>query len=100
MQAGPWVRAKRALLAELHGDCSVPVGAWGRIEDGLLYSSASVTLLNGADQVTAAGNGSIGDPKTLGKRVASDLICSRGPRLLREDTRIIRTVAGSGEMQY
>ncbi|MEW2033374.1 hypothetical protein AB0901_23080 [Streptomyces roseifaciens] len=37
-QVDACVRAERALLAELHGGCSVPVGAWGRVEpDGLLH---------------------------------------------------------------
>ncbi|MEU2431065.1 hydroxymethylbilane synthase [Streptomyces sp. NPDC007861] len=69
------VRAERALLAELHGGCSVPVGAWGRIDsDGLLYLSAAVTSLNGAQQVTATGGGPVDDPEKLGACVAADLL--------------------------
>lgn len=69
------VRAERALLAELHGGCSVPVGAWGRVEpDGLLHLSAAVTSTDGATQVTASGAGPVGDPEKLGLRVAADLL--------------------------
>ncbi len=69
------VRAERALLAELHGGCSVPVGAWGRIgSDGLLHLSAAVTSLNGARQVTAASTGPVDDPEKLGACVAADLL--------------------------
>ncbi|MEW1694450.1 hydroxymethylbilane synthase [Streptomyces sp. NPDC091278] len=69
------VRAERALLAELHGGCSVPVGAWGRIgDDGLLHLSAAVTSLDGAQQVTAAGEGPVDDPEKLGACVAAELL--------------------------
>ncbi|MCC2279481.1 hydroxymethylbilane synthase [Streptomyces sp. ET3-23] len=69
------VRAERALLAELHGGCSVPVGAWGRISpDGLLHLSAAVTSLNGAEQVTAAGEGPVDDPEKIGACIAAQLL--------------------------
>ncbi|MFI6682522.1 hydroxymethylbilane synthase [Streptomyces sp. NPDC050485] len=75
MQVDVCVRAERALLAELHGGCSVPVGAWGRIgPDGLLHLSAAVTSLNGATQVTAASAGPVDDPEKLGACVAADLL--------------------------
>ncbi|MEU8586918.1 hydroxymethylbilane synthase [Streptomyces sp. NPDC048664] len=74
-QADACVRAERALLAELHGGCSVPVGAWGRIgPDGLLHLSAAVTSLDGAQQATAAGEGLADDPEKLGASVAADLL--------------------------
>ncbi|MGG2462801.1 hydroxymethylbilane synthase [Streptomyces sp. RGM 3693] len=74
-QVDACVRAERALLAELHGGCSVPVGAWGRIgQDGLLHLSAAVTSLDGATQVTAAGSGPADDPEKLGACVAADLL--------------------------
>ncbi|MET3987942.1 hydroxymethylbilane synthase [Streptomyces sp. PvR034] len=69
------VRTERALLAELHGGCSVPVGAWGRVgPDGLLHLCATVTSLDGARQVTASGQGPIDAPEKLGACVADDLL--------------------------
>ncbi|MEU7553744.1 hydroxymethylbilane synthase [Streptomyces sp. NPDC044571] len=69
------VRAERALLAELHGGCSVPVGAWGRIgSDGRLHLSAAVTSLDGAVQVTAEGAGPVDAPEKVGASVAADLL--------------------------
>ncbi|MFF4701135.1 hydroxymethylbilane synthase [Streptomyces chattanoogensis] len=77
------VRAERALLAELHGGCSVPVGAWGRIgPDGLLHLSAAVTSLNGAEQVTAAGEGPVDDPEKLGACVAGELLAQGAAGIL------------------
>ncbi|MEV4877934.1 hydroxymethylbilane synthase [Streptomyces cyaneofuscatus] len=69
------VRAERALLAELHGGCSVPVGAWGRVgQDGLLHLSAAVTPTDGAQQVTADATGPADEPEKLGFCVAADLL--------------------------
>lgn len=82
-QVDACVRAERALLAELHGGCSVPVGAWGRIgPDGLLHLSAAVTSLDGATQVTAAGSGPVGDPENLGASVAADLLAQGAADIL------------------
>ncbi|MFB8020021.1 hydroxymethylbilane synthase [Streptomyces rubiginosohelvolus] len=79
------VRAERALLAELHGGCSVPVGAWGRIgADGLLHLSAAVTSLDGKKQVRAAGEGPADDPEKLGASVAADLIVHGAAGILAE----------------
>ncbi|MER6380733.1 hydroxymethylbilane synthase [Streptomyces sp. NPDC001127] len=78
------VRAERALLAELHGGCSVPVGAWGRIgTDGLLHLSAAVTSLDGATQVTAVGTGPADDPEKLGGCVAADLLAQGAADILK-----------------
>ncbi|MFD7027339.1 hydroxymethylbilane synthase [Streptomyces sp. NPDC059917] len=69
------VRTERALLAELHGGCSVPVGAWGRVgPDGLLRLCATVTSLDGTRQVTASGEGPLDAPEKLGACVADDLL--------------------------
>ncbi|MFE0771927.1 hydroxymethylbilane synthase [Streptomyces sp. NPDC058861] len=74
-QTDACVRAERSLLADLHGGCSVPVGAWGRIgDDGLLHLSAAVTSLDGTRQVTATGEGPVDDPEKLGACVAADLL--------------------------
>ncbi|WP_343235586.1 hypothetical protein [Streptomyces bauhiniae] len=74
-EADACVRAERALLAELHGGCSVPVGAWARIgPDGLLHRSATVTSLNGTPQITATGQAPADSPEKLGASVAADLL--------------------------
>ncbi|NXY93826.1 hydroxymethylbilane synthase [Streptomyces sp. BR123] len=79
------VRAERALLAELHGGCSVPVGAWGHIaQDGLLHLSAAVTSLDGAQQVTAAGAGPADAPEKLGACLAADLQAQGAAAILAE----------------
>jgi hydroxymethylbilane synthase len=65
------VRAERALLAELHGGCSVPVGALAVRRDGALSLSAQVTSLDGRERVTGTMTGA--DPEAVGRALAAVL---------------------------
>jgi len=65
------VRAERALLAELHGGCSVPVGAYATRTGGLLTLSAQVTSLDGQWKVSGSVSG-IG-PESVGSELAAVL---------------------------
>ncbi|MEV4741572.1 hydroxymethylbilane synthase [Streptomyces sp. NPDC049555] len=69
------VRAERTLLAELHGGCSVPIGAYGKAQaDGTLTLSAQVSAVDGTRHVTAHGSGTVHSPEELGRRVADELL--------------------------
>jgi hydroxymethylbilane synthase len=65
------VRAERALLGELHGGCSVPVGALAVRRDGVLTLSAQVTSLDGREQVSGTVKGR--DPEATGAALATAL---------------------------
>jgi hydroxymethylbilane synthase len=65
------VRAERALLAGLHGGCSVPVGALATRREGVLSLSAQVTSLDGRSQVDGTVTGV--DPETVAASLASTL---------------------------
>jgi hydroxymethylbilane synthase len=65
------VRAERALLSELHGGCSVPVGAYATVADGVLALSAQVTSLDGRHRVTGTVAGA--DPESTGTQLAAFL---------------------------
>src|SRR3984957_1900999 len=65
------VRAERAVLAELHGGCSVPVGALATRRDGMLSLTAQVTSLDGRARASATGTGA--DPEAVGASLASAL---------------------------
>ena len=62
------VRAERALLAQLHGGCSVPVGAYATRDGGSLTLSAQVTSLDGQQKVTGTAVGA--DPEATGTELA------------------------------
>ncbi|MGP3946804.1 hydroxymethylbilane synthase [Streptomyces sp. 6N106] len=69
------VRAERALLAELHGGCSVPVGAFAEVRpDGSLWLYAQVTSLDGTRQVSGSLSGPLSEPEKLGETLAGELI--------------------------
>jgi hydroxymethylbilane synthase len=66
------VRAERALLAELHGGCSVPVGAHATRAGGLLTLSAQVTSLDGQRKVVGSVTGT--GPESTGSELAARLM--------------------------
>ena len=65
------VRAERAVLGELHGGCSVPVGALAVRRDGMLSLTAQVTSLDGTERVTGTATGT--DPEKTGAALAATL---------------------------
>jgi hydroxymethylbilane synthase len=65
------VRAERALLAELHGGCSVPVGALATTQDGVLSLYAQVTSLDGRSRADGRVTGI--DPEAVGAALAAAL---------------------------
>ncbi len=75
LEADAAVRAERALLSELHGGCSVPVGAYATVADGVLALSAQVTSLDGRQRVTGTIAGA--DPESAGSQLAA-LLKDRG----------------------
>jgi hydroxymethylbilane synthase len=69
------VRAERVLLGDLHGGCSVPVGAYAVRSGGVVSLSAQVTSLDGRHRVTGAVTGP--DPEAAGRELAA-LLRDRG----------------------
>lgn len=81
------VRAERALLAELHGGCSVPVGAYAQTgPDSSLTLHAQVTSLDGAQRVSGSLSGRADEPEKLGATLAAELI-DQGARSLLDGIR-------------
>ncbi|HVT69028.1 MAG TPA: hydroxymethylbilane synthase [Trebonia sp.] len=70
-EADAAVRAERSLLSELHGGCSVPVGAHATRSGEVLTLSAQVTSLDGTERVTGTATGT--DPEATGRDLAGIL---------------------------
>ncbi|MEM9354194.1 MAG: hydroxymethylbilane synthase [Planctomycetota bacterium] len=68
------VEAERALLAQLHGGCSVPVGAWGRTEGDALQLDAVVASTDGIRVLRAADSGDPSNPAAVGRRLGDQLL--------------------------
>lgn len=77
------VRAERALLAELHGGCNVPVGAYAETQpDRTLTLHGQVTSLDGPEQINLWRRGPASDPESLGKALAAELADAGAHRIL------------------
>jgi hydroxymethylbilane synthase len=68
------VCAERALLARLHGGCSAPIGAWGRVVQGQLQLDAVVLSADGHHRVSSHSTGHMNDPDQVADSAARELL--------------------------
>jgi hydroxymethylbilane synthase len=76
------VVAERSLLAALRGGCLAPVGAWGRVENGLLYLDGVVLSGDGRERITASSSSHPSGAADLGEQVAQRLIAQGAEKLI------------------
>jgi hydroxymethylbilane synthase len=76
------VTAERALLRALEGGCQVPIGAWGRMEKGVLVLDAVVGSLDGTSVVRGTSRGAEEDAEKLGDALARQLLREGAAELL------------------
>ena len=80
------VECERALQDELQGGCSVPLGAWARREGNSMKIDACLLSPDGGESLLRTGSAvcqSAVDARSLGKRVAREMIDAGAERLLR-----------------
>ena len=68
------VLAERALLGALGGGCQVPIGAYGRIEDGKLLLMAVVCSPDGKRLIRRNTSGALAEAEALGQRLGQELL--------------------------
>lgn len=81
------VAAERAALAGLGGGCQVPIGAWGRMENGKLALDVAVLSPDGSQRLWEYDAAPPGDAENLGKRIAQKLRDSGAVALLERESR-------------
>lgn len=77
------IRAERAFIQRLEGDCHVPVGAYGRLEKGEMVITGLVACPSGEHRLQETVSGKPGECEALGLALADRLI-DRGAKKLME----------------
>ena len=80
------VRAERALVAALGGDCQVPIGAIAESVGQALTLQVLVISLDGRQRLRHEDRGPMADPEALGERAAERLLADGAGEIL-EDAR-------------
>lgn len=78
------VRCERAVNQRLGGSCDVPIGAYAQYEGDDLWLRAMVGRPDGSRVLRAEGQAPRGEGRSLGWRIAGDLIDQGAERLLAE----------------
>ncbi len=81
------VTAERSALAGLGGGCQVPIGAWGRIENGTLLLDVAVLSADGAQRLWEKDSGSPREAEVIGRRIAQKLRDGGAAALLDRESR-------------
>lgn len=68
------VAAERVVMSTLEGGCQVPIGAYARLEDGLLIMDAVVGSVDGKVILRAHMEGVAADPEGLGRKMVARLL--------------------------
>jgi hydroxymethylbilane synthase len=81
------VTAERAALAGLEGGCQVSIGAWGRVENGILRLDVAVLSPDGSKRISEQDSGAPEQADALGARIARKLRDRGAAALLARESR-------------
>lgn len=76
------MRAERAVVAELGGDCRMPLAALARLEQGRIRLDARLASPDGSEVLDASVEGSRAEAESLGRKAARLLLEQGGERIL------------------
>jgi hydroxymethylbilane synthase len=77
-------QGERALLRRLEGGCQIPIGAYGRVENGTFRLDAIIASLDGKRSVRSSIQGSPDKSEQLGVILAEKLLSDGGEAILDE----------------
>ena len=77
------VRAERAMMKRLGGGCQVPIAAWATVDADALLLRGLIAATDGVTVIRGEARGTIGEPETVGRVLAEDLL-ERGGRAILE----------------
>ena len=76
------VQAERSFLHALRGGCSIPAGAWGRLEEGRLALDGCIASPDGKRLCRAGRTGPASDAENIGAELACELLEQGGREIL------------------
>jgi len=79
------VRAERALLAELGGDCRTPIGVHASLQGVRLMLRALVLSRSGTERIEGSAEGDTDAPETLGVTLGRELLQRGAGRLIERE---------------
>lgn len=74
--------AERAFLAAINGNCQVPVGVYGTVQDGTLTLQSIIAAPDGSQVCRTTTQGPVADSAAIGKEAACTLLDDGGRRIL------------------
>ncbi len=84
------LNAERALLDEMQGGCQLPLGAWARLENGMLALDGAVFSIDGLRCVRDSVVAPLNEAETTGRKLARQLLRAGGEELLKLAGRVIQ----------
>jgi hydroxymethylbilane synthase len=75
------VRAERAMLRRLGGGCQVPIAAWATVEADAILLRGLIAATDGVTVIRGEARGTVGEPETVGRDLAEDLL-ERGGQVI------------------
>jgi hydroxymethylbilane synthase len=76
------VRAERAMLKRLGGGCQVPIAAWATVEADAILLRGLIAATDGVTVIRGEARGTVGEPETVGRDLAEDLLQRGGQAVL------------------
>ncbi len=76
------MRAERAVVAELGGDCRMPLAAFAQLEQGRIRLDARLASPDGSEVLDASVSGDVNEAGDLGRKAAHSLLDQGGMRIL------------------
>lgn len=76
------MRAERAVVAELGGDCRMPLAAFAQLDNGRIRLDARLASPDGSEVLNASVQGNRDEAESLGRQAARSLLDQGGMRIL------------------
>jgi hydroxymethylbilane synthase len=65
---------ERAVLAAMHGGCSIPLGVWSRIEGDVITLEATISDVDGSQRILRNGSAPVQGAADLARKIAQELL--------------------------